>query len=201
MNAPAVYRCYDAAGGLPALRALSNAIAAEIARRERKTCPDCGAGIGPKSARCRKCNMSAKNLDPEFRARQAEAMRANWQDPEFRARQAEAVRANWQDPEFRARHAEATRGMLAERWQDPEFRARLDEAMRANWQDPEFRARQAEATRARFIAREQGFMIDLDDEAVMVFAAARDDGVTCAEAREVALMDMAERGLWREAAE
>ena len=96
--------------------------------------------------------VKANWQDPEFRSRNAEAVRTElkerWQDPEFRARHAEAVRANWQDPEFRARNAEATKAMLEERWRDPEFRARNAEATIANWQDSEFRARHAEATRA-----------------------------------------------------
>ncbi|MBK8909162.1 MAG: hypothetical protein IPM60_15135 [Rhodospirillales bacterium] len=222
---------------LPALRALADRIAVEIGRRERKTCPDCGAPIAAKSARCRRCHMRAKSADPAFRERQAEAVRAHlaerwqdpafrerqaeavrahlaerWQDPAFRKRQAEAVRAVWQDPAFRKRQAEAVRAVWQDPafrkrqaeavravWQDPAFRKRQAEAVRAVWQDPAFRKRQAEAVRAHYIRREQALMIDLDDDAVLVFAAARDDGVPCAEAREVALMDMAERGKRREA--
>lgn len=47
-----------------------------------------------------------------------------WRDPEFRKRQAEAVKQNWLDPEFRKRQAEAVKANLKERWQDPEFRKR-----------------------------------------------------------------------------
>ncbi len=82
--------------------------------------------------------------DPEFRKRNAEAVKANWKDPEFRKRQAEATKANWKDPEFRKRQAEAVKA----NWKDPEFRKRNAEAVKANWKDPEFRKRQAEATKA-----------------------------------------------------
>jgi hypothetical protein len=130
---------------LPGLLVLAERIGAEFRRRAEPACAACGKrlGRGNTSGLCRQHAMSER----------------------------------WQDPEFRARNAEAVRAHLSERWQDPEFRAR-----------------QAEAVRAHFIAREQGFMAGLDDDAVLVFAAARDDGVPCEEAREVAIMDMQERG-------
>jgi hypothetical protein len=64
--------------------------------------------------------MSASLLwkDPEFRARNAAAIRKvlsdRWKDPEFRARNAAASRKNWKDPEFRARNAAAINRRLRE---------------------------------------------------------------------------------------
>ena len=77
---------------------------------------------------------------------------------------------------------------------DPEFREAHRERMRQLHADPEFREANREAVIDAAIRREQSFMLGLDDEAVIVFAAARDDGLSCVSARDVAMMDMEERG-------
>ncbi len=50
-----------------------------------------------------------------------------WKDPEFRKRQAAAVRAKWKDPEFRKRNAAATRASTCGLVRNP---ALLDEIIR-----------------------------------------------------------------------
>jgi hypothetical protein len=42
-------------------------------------------------------------LDPEYRERQSDTIRAKWRDPEYRRLQSESRRAKWQDPTYRAR--------------------------------------------------------------------------------------------------
>ena len=88
-------------------------------------------------------DLKTRWKDPEFRARNAAAVRETlspWKDPGFRARNAAAVRetlkARWKDPGFRARNAAAVRETLKARWKDPGFRVRNAAAVRENWKAP-----------------------------------------------------------------
>lgn len=77
----------------------------------------------------------------------------------------------------------------------PERRAQIAEQGRRALASPGVREAGGEVMRLRWIERERALLADLDDEAALVFAAARDAGESLAQARALGLMDMEERGL------
>ena len=54
-----------------------------------------------------------EEFDPEFRAKQAEAMKKRHSDPEFRAKNAEAMKRRHADPEYKAKLIDSAKKALS----------------------------------------------------------------------------------------
>ena len=86
--------------------------------------------------------MTERFADPEERARQSAAIKAQFKNPERRAKRSATSKAMWSDPERRARMSASAQAM----WSDPEHREKL----RAIHQDPQYRVQQSEAIRVKW---------------------------------------------------
>ena len=84
-------------------------------------------------------------VDPEFRKRKSEQMKALHADPDFKKRNAERAGAKMEalhaDPEFKKRNSERSRAKMEALNADPEFKKRNSERTKARHADPEFRKR------------------------------------------------------------
>jgi hypothetical protein len=80
-----------------------------------------------------KMSKVAKNRTADHQSKLNAAMKANWQDPDFVAKQRQALLAAVQTTEARDKMSQRARNRT------PEHQARLNEAMRQRWADPEFR--------------------------------------------------------------
>ena len=80
-----------------------------------------------------KMSRVAKNRSADHQSKLNAAMKANWQDPDFVAKQRQALLAAVQTTEARDKMSQRARNRTAE------HQARLNEAMRQRWADPQYR--------------------------------------------------------------
>lgn len=92
-----------------------------------------------------KMSEKARNRSADHQSKLNAAMKANWQDPDFVAKQRQALLAAVQTAEARDKMSQRARNRTAE------HQARLNEALRQRWADPQYRERM----KARASEREQ----------------------------------------------